>query len=331
MDYPLRFTPLLKVRVWGGDVLATRLGDRAAEPIGESWELCDHGADVSVIANGPLAGRSLHDLMCEAPKALVGAAVDPEHPERFPLMLKLLDSRDVLSVQVHPDDRYADAQTPGELGKTEAWYILEADADAAIYRGVRPGTSAEDLRAATEAGTVDQLLKRLPARPGDCFFIPAGTIHALGAGLRLCEIQQNSDTTYRLFDWNRVGLDGTPRTLHTDHALAVSVLHGTGPDRAEPEPLEQAGATRERLVACEKLAVERLRDFCGPAPLDTAGHSCHILTGLADRLEVVCTGGRESLAPWETCLVPAAAGAYEVRGPGAASGLLFHVPPAPGA
>jgi mannose-6-phosphate isomerase len=326
MDYPLRFEPLLKERVWGGSVLPERYGLAVDEPVGESWEVADHGADVSVVANGPQRGRTLRELFAADPEALVGAARDPHAPDRFPLMLKLLDSRDVLSVQVHPDDDYAAAQPAADLGKTEAWYILEAEPGACIYRGLAEEVSAEAFRRHIETGTVEEILRRVAVRPGEVYYLPAGTVHALGAGLRLAEIQQNSDTTYRLFDWNRTGLDGRPRELHVEDGVRVAELTPPDRDRAEPRVAEQAGCRRQCFIREEKFALERLDAFTGEAPLATGGRSFHILTAVAGPVEVHAGGGAATLQGWDTCLVPAACGAYRITAGPDAAVLLFHVP-----
>jgi len=327
-NYPLRFTPLPKTRVWGGDALAARAGGATDRPVGESWEICDHGADVSVVANGSLAGRTLRQLLEEDVDALVGDALDPAMPDRFPLMLKLLDSRDRLSVQVHPDDEQARAAGLDDLGKTEAWYILEADEDAAIYRGLAEALDAEAFRRRVEAGAVAEVLRRVPVRAGEVYHLPAGTIHALGAGLRLAEIQQNSDTTFRLFDWNRVGLDGQPRELHVEAGLAVADLSVPDADRAEPEAVAQEGARRERFASCEKFVLDRLHGFSHPAPLDTDRAGFHILTVVGGAAEVHTAGGVEALGRWDSVLVPAAAGEYTLAGDAETMVLLFARPEA---
>jgi mannose-6-phosphate isomerase len=256
----------------------------------------------------------------------LGAGRDPGLPDRFPLLLKLLDSRDALSVQVHPDDAGAARLKEGELGKTEAWYILEADPGACIYRGVASGVDRAEFAARLREGTVGRCLKRLEVSPGEVYFLPAGTVHALGPGVRLAEIQQNSDTTFRLFDWNRVGLDGKPRELHVENGLRVARLDAPGRDRAEPEAVRQDGAARECFVADEKFVLERLHGFTYPAPMETDRASFHILTVVNGSVEIHAGGAVEAIGRWETCLVPAAAGEYTLAGDEDASVLLFRRP-----
>lgn len=324
MNTPLIFEPLLKVRVWGGTALKSRpAGEIPADPVGESWELADHGADTTLVAEGPLAGRSLHELMVQDRDALCGRAVDPANPEVFPLLLKLIDPLQDLSVQVHPNDTYAGQQVAGELGKTEAWYVLEAEPGAKLYRGFVDGVSKEQFAAAVEAGTVADILNGFAVEPGDVVYMPAGMVHALGAGVRIAEIQQNSDTTYRVFDWNRVGLDGQPRELHIDHALAVSQFGEQGESRCAPEPVAQAGCVRERFVNCEKFQFERLSAFEGaPVELNTEGRSFHLLTVVEGSATVTAGGETVTRSRWDSVLVPAAAGSYQLEADGAV--LLFY-------
>ncbi|MCG8650784.1 MAG: class I mannose-6-phosphate isomerase, partial [Pirellulales bacterium] len=219
--YPIRFRPLLKRTLWGG----RRLADQLGKPLGpeadyaESWELVDHQQDQSVVENGPLQGATLAELIRDHPSWLLGQAVAPA---RFPLLLKYLDCNRVLSVQVHPDDRYGASMPQPDLGKTEAWYIVSATAESLVYAGLKSGVDHAALRRAVEAGQTQDVLHAFHPQPGDCLFIPAGTVHALGAGLLVAEIQQASDTTFRLFDWNRVAADGSSRALHIDQALEVT-------------------------------------------------------------------------------------------------------------
>ncbi|HUR45777.1 MAG TPA: type I phosphomannose isomerase catalytic subunit [Candidatus Saccharimonadales bacterium] len=216
--YPFLFQPILKERVWGGRNLE-RLYHKPlpeAVPIGESWEITDRPEGVSVISNGPLAGKDLHWLMENHRQELLGANA-PES-SRFPLLIKLLDAEDKLSVQVHPAPEAA-----GSLGgepKTEMWYIAEAKPGAELYAGLRKGVTRSEFERCITEGTVAECIHRVPVNAGDVMFLPSGRVHAIGAGLVIFEIQQNSDTTYRVFDWNRKGLDGKPRDLHLKESLA---------------------------------------------------------------------------------------------------------------
>jgi mannose-6-phosphate isomerase len=216
--------------MWGGRKLQTLLGKNlpANKPIGESWELYDFPPGVvegskdwvsSVIANGPYAGKTLHWLMNEFAQDLLGDA-KPVGPDRqFPLLIKFLDAREDLSVQVHPDQAYADTH-PGAHLKTEAWYVMQHDAGARLFKGLKPRTAKEEFRRAIQRGTVEQRLGTLPARIGDCHYLPSGTIHALGAGMLVAEVQTPSDTTFRVYDFNRIDpATGKPRALHVEQAM----------------------------------------------------------------------------------------------------------------
>ena len=175
----------------------------------ESWEVADHGADQSIVDFGPLAGTTLGELVLGRGDELVGPKGTVPYPQaRFPLLVKFLDAKQVLSVQVHPNDEQAAKQTPPDLGKTEAWVMLATEPGSKIYAGLRPGVDRAQLEAAIRDGTCERLLHSFEPKPGDCVFIPAGTVHAIGQGLLVAEIQQSSDTTFRLFDWNRTGADG---------------------------------------------------------------------------------------------------------------------------
>ena len=243
---PLTFEPHYMERVWGGRNLEAKLRRTlpAGNPIGESWELVDREDVQSVINHGDSRGTSLHELWTGHRAAAFGEGL-PDSP-RFPLLAKILDARDTLSVQVHPP-----ADVAGELGgepKTEMWYLFNADPGAALFAGFRRGVTKRDLEAALATGEVDSLLHRVPVSAGDAMFIPSGRCHAIGAGCLIIEIQQNSDTTYRVFDWNRAGLDGRPRELHIAESLASIDF-----DDHEPS-LEMR--TGETVVECPLFKVE---------------------------------------------------------------------------
>jgi mannose-6-phosphate isomerase len=216
--YPLTFQPIFKDRVWGGRSLARLYGKQLPPkiPIGESWEISDRPGDTSVIANGPLAGKNLHWLLNNHASELLGV-VKPQHG-RFPLLVKILDAQKNLSLQVHPPAHKA-AELGGEP-KTEMWYIAEAAPGAELFAGLKRGVTRADFERKLHDGAVADCFHRMPARSGDAMFLPGGRVHAIGAGLVIFEIQQNSDTTYRVFDWNRPGLDSKPRPLHIAESLA---------------------------------------------------------------------------------------------------------------
>ena len=216
--YPLTFEPRFKERVWGGRQLERLYGKPlpASHPIGESWEITDRPGDISVITNGPFAGRDLRWLMENHRAELLGDALS--QGDRFPLLIKLLDAREKLSLQVHPPAHVAAAL--GGEPKTELWFIADAEPGAMLYVGLKRGVTRAEFERRIQDGTVAECFHGVPVKAGDSMFLPSGRVHAIGAGLVIFEIQQNSDTTYRVFDWHRMGLDGKPRELHVPQSLA---------------------------------------------------------------------------------------------------------------
>lgn len=313
--YPLQFVPLFRQYIWGG----RRLGEVLGKPIGsepryaESWEVVDHGVDQSVVAEGPLQGRSLHSLLGEFGSQLWSGK---RHGDAFPLLLKYLDCNRVLSVQVHPDDAYAAAMDTPDLGKTEAWYVIDAEPGSVIYAGLERGIDREAFATAIRTGQVADVLHTIPARSGDCIFIPAGTVHALGAGILVAEVQQSSDTTFRVFDWNRVGDDGHPRALHIDQALEVTDF-----ERGEvtPQTPQLLGDGGERLVGCDKFVLDRYA-LSRPISLEASGG--RILTLVDGGGTLSWSEGELSLPRGQSVLVPAAVGAIEFLPLGSGATLL---------
>ena len=218
MLYPLTFKPIFKTRPWGGRNIEKLYGKPlpTTEPVGESWEISDRPPDVSVIANGPLAGKDLRWLMEQHRRDVLGASATTSGP--FPLLVKILDAEQTLSVQVHPPAHVA--KRLGGEPKTEMWYVTHARPDAVLYVGLKRGVTREEFERRMREGSVAEALHRVPVLAGDVMFLPSGRLHAIGGGLVIFEIQQNSDTTYRVFDWNRLGLDGKPRELHPEASLA---------------------------------------------------------------------------------------------------------------
>ena len=225
--YPLKFEPIYKERIWGGQKLRDIFDKNIPQntKIGESWELADLPNDKSVVANGHFAGRTLEQLIQEYPQQITANA---EFKLPFPLLIKILDAENILSVQVHPDPKTCKQMQTGDP-KTECWYIIAADEKAFIYKGLKKGTTKEQFAAAIENGSVEKLLEKIPVKKGQCHFLPAGTLHAIGPGLLIAEIQTPSDTTYRVFDFNRVDDTGNPRQLHIPQALQ-SIHFDQSPD-----------------------------------------------------------------------------------------------------
>lgn len=231
---PITFTPLYMQRVWGGRELERVYGRRlpdAVQPYGESWEIVDRETEQSVVDDGPLSGTTLHELWMRRRAEIFGEGYD-RHP-RFPILVKILDARDDLSLQVHPPPECA-TQLGGEP-KTEMWFIADCDPGAKLYVGLKRGVSRADFERALAAGTVADLVHSIEPQPGDSIFIPSGRLHAIGAGFLIHEIQQNSDSTYRVFDWNRPGLDGKPRELHVAQSLASIDFDDFEPTMDTPE------------------------------------------------------------------------------------------------
>src|SRR5579871_3465933 len=271
---PLRFKPIFQSYLWGGRRLAEWFREALSSgPIAEAWLVSDEAKNPSMVADGPLAGRSLRDL---APR-LLGDNYRPG--ERFPMLLKLLDAREHLSVQVHPNDRQAAVVGPGERGKTEAWVILRAEPGSRIFAGLRPGVDEVELRRAVADGTIADALHQFEPRVGDCVFLPAGTVHAIGAGLMLFEVQHTSNITYRLHDWNRVDpRTGQARELHLEESFAC-IDYNRGPSVRTDVIVESLlPARRERLVACNYFRLWRVRGEM-PFPVGAVGE-CRIVVAI---------------------------------------------------
>ena len=247
--YPFEFKPIYKERIWGGQKLKNFFDKDipAGTKIGESWELADLPGNKSVIANGSLAGKTLAEVIEKYPEEVTGSN---NYKPPFPLLIKFLDAEDIVSVQVHPD-----AQTCKKIGKgdpkTECWYIIAAQPDSYLYKGLRPGTTKEQFAEAIKAETCAEFLNKVPAETGQCHFLPAGTVHALGSGLLIAEIQTPSDTTYRVFDWNRLQ-NGKPRQLHI--AEALQSIH------FNQSPEDLAVTTSGQLVDSEVFKIDKNPD-----------------------------------------------------------------------
>jgi mannose-6-phosphate isomerase len=315
--YPLKFKPRFVEKMWGGRKIETVLGKPLPpdKPIGESWELYDFPPGAvdespdwlsSEIANGPLAGRTLHWLMGERRDELLGDVRPCPPHDQFPILIKFLDAREDLSVQVHPDCDYAQ-RYPEACVKNEAWYVLQSDPGARILKGLRKGTGRDDFWRAVKSGTVEQHVNTVRVKPGAAYYLPSGTVHALGAGTLVAEVQTPSDTTFRVYDFNRVDPStGKPRTLHLEQALECIDFAG----RAEPEQPRSHVAglftTVSRLVTAEQFKLEKVRMTEGveePVPYDQPV----VWIVLEGQAEVRVAGVREPtrFGPGETVLLPA--------------------------
>ncbi|HZZ78016.1 MAG TPA: type I phosphomannose isomerase catalytic subunit [Gemmataceae bacterium] len=296
LQQPLRFEPFLRPMVWGGRRIARFLGKNVppGTRCGESWEVSDHPLHASSLATATGYGITLHQLMEHHRAELFGPAA--ERHSVFPWLIKLLDADDWLSVQVHPDDVAVLSLCPSERAKTEAWYILDAEPTARIYAGLNPGIGPTELREALNAGKVDACLHAFTPKVGDCVYLPAGTVHAVGGGVLMAEIQQTSDATFRLFDWNRVDAQGKPRALHLDQGFA-SIHWNQGPIA----PVASDHSDQQPLVRCPYFEIERVRWNATPS------------VGGANRLQalIVTDGyGRfangEFVMPGDAWILPAA-------------------------
>lgn len=326
--YPLRLDPYLSRPIWGGDALAQRYGKGGGAPgtIGESWEIYEG----DTVLNGGYAGRTLRDLTAALGPGLLGSAAAGNPPGRFPLLIKLIDANQQLSIQVHPDDQQAAALEHEPFGKTEAWYILAAQPGAKLVYGMAHQLTPQQLRERSQAGTVEGDLGYLPVTEGDTVLVPAGTIHAIGAGILLYEIQQTSATTYRLYDWNRVGPDGKPRELHLDKAVQVAKLEPGAQGRQQPRPLGRVeGAQRRELVRCPYFVLEHAT-LDGAWTVRPAGRSFLGLTVIKGGLSLSSPSGawpEERLAEGSSALLPAALDDCRLRpADGTAEVLVARLP-----
>lgn len=302
---PLRLLPEYRAYVWGGSRL------RPGEQTAEAWVLFEGNR----IAEGDFAGQTLAEAAAALGEDLLGRRVMAAHPGRFPLLIKLLDCAAWLSLQVHPNDAQALAlEGPGQNGKTEAWHILQADPGTQIIAGMKPGVSAAALAEAVRGGTLLEQVQFLEVHAGDTVYMPAGTIHALGPGLLVYEVQQTSDITYRVFDWNRPQTAG--RVLHIEKSLAVADASAVG--RVIPA---QPGLERQTLVTCPYFTLELL-DCRKPIKMTTGAESFHALTAIEGKIELHTPDEVCSLKPFESVLIPAVCQEYHLVSPGGGKALL---------
>jgi mannose-6-phosphate isomerase len=302
---PLLFKPKLVPKLWGGRRLAAygkELPEGAA--VGESWDLYDRPGDSAVVSQGSFGGQSLHALMAEFGPGLLGQAAYDSSPETFPLMVKLIDARENLSLQVHPDDAQAAAMVgPHERGKTEMWFVLEAEPGASVTAGLKPGTSLSSFNAALSSGGLEGLLNEFPVRQGDVVFLPAGRVHAIGKGCLMAEIQQNADTTWRVHDYGRLE-QGMPRELHIAQALACirfDAAMAAMPSLVMPRRLS---ASEDRLVECPYFTVSLLRIRSAFRPPSKDG-GFHLISAIGDPLRIKAGATALELQRGATALIPA--------------------------
>lgn len=312
---PIRFTPLLKRRRWGG----TRLGTVLHKPIGqdsdyaESWELSDHGENQSTVDGGPWDGLTLHELVRHHNKDLFGIH---SGLEQFPLLLKFLDACDYLSVQVHPDDVQARQDAIAANGKTEFWVIVNCEPGSRVFAGLKEETTRDEVLQHLTDGTIEECLHAIEVHSGDCIFVPAGTVHAIGPGVLLAEVQQTSDVTLRLYDWGRVDAEGRPRQLHLEEALDCAdfesgPVNPVNPQRLSPTESEQPSDVQsEELVRCDHFVIHR---HCSSDPFSPPIHECfHALMVLDGGGRIAYGNETQALQTGNSVLIPAACCDFEI-------------------
>jgi len=328
---PLKMEPVFKERLWGGRRLAEVLGKPlpTGRAIGESWELADHPHGQSRVAEGPLAGRTLREVLQQDAEAVLGEeGPAPGTPRPFPLMVKFLDAADRLSVQVHPSSGGAGAEGR-EGGKTECWVVLHADPGAWVVEGLASGTTLAGVGAAVDEGRLPDLLHVRPVSAGDFVWVPAGLVHAAGPGLLLAEVQQTSNLTYRLFDWDRVGPDGVARPLHVREALEAVRLEGQlPPSGGRGTVCRESGLLLESLVASPAFTLARV-GLEGRGWTASTERAWAVVVALAGTGRLVTDDAETPLKAGETVLMPARAGWYRLEASEALS-VLVAAPPGRG-
>ena len=302
---PIKLLPAYKDYLWGGEKLRTHYGKQTdLSPLAESWELSTHKDGQSTVATGEYKGLFLSEYIEKIGKAALGKRA--ERFDYFPLLIKLIDAKNSLSVQVHPSDEYA-IRVEGEYGKSEMWYIVDCDEGAFIYYGFSRDVSREEYESAIKNGTLTSILNAVPVKRGDAFYIEAGTVHAIGAGILICEIQQNSNTTYRVFDFNRRDKNGNLRELHIDKALEVSCL------KKSPEIKEIPDEDEVMLASCEYFEVKRLT-IDGEKTVSVDDESFLSIIAIDGSLKLIFDGGELDVFAGESVFVPANAGKITIKG-----------------
>ena len=321
----LTFQETYFARIWGGRRLGGTLGRDVPEDsiIGEAWLISDHDECQSIVDTGPWAGKTLGQLMSECPDYLLGSHAKATPRGQFPLLLKLIDAGEALSVQVHPDDATALRLGEPDVGKTEMWHVLEADPGAELVCGLVPETTRDTFAAAVAEGRVERCMTRFPAPPGTSVFVPAGTVHAIGAGILLAEIQQNSNITYRVHDWNRVDASGQPRQLHLVKAMEAIDFHGVHTGSSPQVTLTTDGKNRRALGVCRYFAAERLEVKPERHCVKGTG-SFHLVMAATGTLTVLAGDAHVTLRRGAAALVPGSVPEYMLKGD--VDALIYYVP-----
>ena len=317
---PIKLKPAFKDYLWGGTRLRDDFGkDCDFEKIAESWELSCHKDGNSTVADGEFAGLTLAEYIEKNGKKVLGT--NCEKFENFPILIKLIDAKDNLSVQVHPNNEYAQ-RVEGEYGKTEMWYVVDCDEGASLLYGFKHNITKEEFRERIENNTLLEVTNSVPVKKGDVFFIEAGTLHAIGKGILIAEIQQNSNTTYRIYDYGRVGADGKPRQLHIDKAVDVTNLCPAKP-YPQSEPVDMSGWTKKRLAKCEYFTVDVINVDTSAALEADKSSFVNIL--VLDGGCVLSSEGNDAveLKKGDSVFIPAGLGKFELTGK--CSAVMTHI------
>ena len=315
MFYPFKFHPVYKSYIWGGRNLESFGRTLPEGKVAESWEISGHPSGVSTVSNGELAGVTLIELITKYGRGIIGTALPEKDLKKFPLLVKLLDANDKLSVQVHPEDAYAFAHENGELGKNEMWYILEAKPGAKLIYDVRPGVTRDSFDQAIGRGEVGNCLKQLEVYPGDVLNIPAGLVHAVGEGIILAEVQQNSDTTYRVYDYDRVDANGNKRELHIEKALDVIDFDATGrKEKVEGLPVKVGEDSQKRYMIANPYFAIEIYDVNGTVSENADGSKFYIYIFTGGAGEILYAGDSLAVKRGESVLIPASLGNYTLKG-----------------
>jgi len=319
----LKFKPILKDKIWGGEKLATLLHKETNRTdIGESWEISDVEGDTSVVVNGALAGTNLKELIATYKGALVGEHVYKHFGEKFPLLIKFIDAKEALSIQLHPNDTLAQ-QRHNSFGKTEMWYVMQADPQANLIVGFQKDVSPEEYMHHLAHKTLTEILNIDEVNKGDVYFIPTGRVHAIGAGVLLAEIQQTSDITYRVYDWDRQDDQGNYRDLHTEEA--IDAIDYTAQESYKTAYTSQPNTVSE-IVSCPYFSTSVL-PIEGTITVDhSAKDSFVIYMCVAGEASIQYNGQTETIAMGETILVPASINSLEISASSASELLEVCVP-----
>ncbi len=317
ITYPLKFEPLLQENIWGGDYLKNRSSIIPIGTVGESWEISDYKEDTTKIINGEHKGKALHEIIeLIYPDSLA--------PERFPLLLKILAPESELSVQVHPTDSYATYNALDDTGKAESWYILDAPENAFLYLGLKEKLTPDNLKEAIHNGTLEADLNKVYVKKGDVVNIPHGTIHSLCPFIKVFEIQQSSNITYRLFDWNRVDKNGKGRKLHIHEALEVINFDYLPESHlVKPEVIQYENYQYEQFVKNSNFTMDKISQIKSAINLSNNKQNIYIITSLNSPITVAAGGVEVALEKYDSCLIPSMSGDITINADTSSEILIF--------